>query len=426
VVLALYGASGVYLARSLSKLTPLAAMRTPESGPNRSGLKLSSWLGSAGPTPWIRLALRNAIRGGATTWLTVVCMGLGFGATNGLLIAFTSTEDTVLDNISAQNWDVQVDFSTPQSSEQIQELLRKVDSPDYLGYVKGAAMLHVDDAKADKNQQNEETLYITGYDPDQAWDVSEITRGRQVHSDEDAILMDSSSMTRHSLTPDSKVQLNSTTGTHETQIVGDFPAMMPGDAKTDEAYARTLLGIPQGYTGAFIRGSSWDVDKIVSTLSDSDQVSKAMTKQQVSTEMMKLSVQITSILKLAAGIGAGVAVLFILACMSHTVQKRRGDYQLLRQLGFQDRTLRLTIQTETLLLGICAAILALPIGAGVGWFICRTVSGAWFRINPHSDIKDFLIVIVPALAAMPLICLPMARSVLREPLDVFIRSRETG
>jgi ABC-type antimicrobial peptide transport system permease subunit len=102
------------------------------------------------------------------------------------------------------------------------------------------------------------------------------------------------------------------------------------------------------------------------------------------------------------------------------------DYQLLRCLGFRDRVVVATIVTETYLLGILAIIGAIPIGILTAQYTDWRISTVWFQVVNAFRVSDFVLTFAPALILLPAVALLMARTVLRQPLDEFMRSRELG
>jgi putative ABC transport system permease protein len=427
VVFAVFALGGGYLFGTLGTLTPLDAMRTPDAGQPSPGA-LSGWLGRTMPASWLRMALRNAVRSGWATWLTVFSMALGFGVAAGFLMAFSSVQETVVANVRDQAWTLQVDFRTPQTQQQLDELLARVGSPEAAGYLKGSVVLHRQNSNgALREDSRTENLYITGYDPATAWDTGTLTTGRFLnHEDSGGLLLDSSTLGDNSLVPGSAVSLESADGRFEAHVVGGFAAMMPNEAKVTQATARELLGIPEGFTGAFIRTTDGEIAQIRDDLTDMAEVISVMSKDEATTQLLTLIAQLTNVVKVGGFIGVAVSLLFVLACLGHTVQKRQGDYQLLRQIGFRDRTATATILTETLLIGILATLVAVPAGYAVAALTCSQVSKVWFEVAAQPNIADYALVLVPSLCLLPLIAAPMARSVLSQPLDVFIRSRNVG
>jgi ABC-type phosphate transport system permease subunit len=85
-----------------------------------------------------------------------------------------------------------------------------------------------------------------------------------------------------------------------------------------------------------------------------------------------------------------------------------------------------TILTETWILGILAMIVAIPIGAATAYYIAWRISEVWFHINTELTAGDYAQTFIPALVLLPVVALPMARAILKESLDVFMRSRELG
>jgi hypothetical protein len=71
-------------------------------------------------------------------------------------------------------------------------------------------------------------------------------------------------------------------------------------------------------------------------------------------------------------------------------------------------------------------VLAVPIGALTADYTAWRISQVWFHIDTELTVADYGKTFIPALILLPLVALPMARSVLAESLDEFMRSRDMG
>ena len=132
---------------------------------------------------------------------------------------------------------------------------------------------------------------------------------------------------------------------------------------------------------AFVRVGGNDPDTVRPLLADRDGVEQVLTKQQIKTEIVRARGQVTQILQLGSLVSIGVALPFVVACLGHTITRRKDGYQVMRVLGFRDGVIRLTIMAETCVLGLAAVVLATPVGALTAAYMTRKLSEAWSHVD---------------------------------------------
>jgi len=135
---------------------------------------------------------------------------------------------------------------------------------------------------------------------------------------------------------------------------------------------------------------------------------------------------VTTLIRLGSAVSIFISLLFIFASVSYTVLQRRGEYQTLRLIGYSDGLLTAIIIAEVCFLGVMALLLAVPVGALSAIYLNGKLSASWFRVETILRTADYLMIFVPGYALLPLIALPIARAVLREPLEVHLRLREVA
>lgn len=414
-----FAAAGLYTAISVSRMTPLDAIRTVP-GTTRHPGRVSSWLGSRLPTTWLRMAVRNTTRDKIVSLSTVLAMALGFGITASFFISFSSLITTAHNQVTADTWDAAIDFRVPLTSQQYAQVAQANDVLDATGVVRGAVQASANGVHAN--------LYVGGFDTDKLWyAIKSLLSGQDITRDDpDGVAIEVSTANQLGLKVGDTVELDSTSGHFEAHVVGIFSGALPGEARFTYPFAQQVLALDGLYTGMLIKAPPGQVNAVVDALADDDAVSQVLTRDQISDEITALSDQIASILNVGASVSVVVALLFVMACLGYTVLKRAPDYHLLRALGNRDRTVVATILAETGILGVLAIVLAVPIGAWTAQYTCWRISQAWFHVGAMPTVQAYAQTLLPALVLLPIVALPMARTVSRAPLDDFMRSRELG
>ena len=411
--------AGIYSTVQVASMTPLDAIRTVPGLTARPG-RISGWLGSRLPTSWLRIALRNTARDKVVSVLTVVSMALGFGITASFFVTFTSVITTAHSYVLVSTWDLLADFRTPQKAEDYTSLAQDCGAGDATGEVKGVVQ-----ATAGSIHAN---LYVGGFDPEKLWHVlPNMISGHDVRTDDpQGILLEVATARELGVDLGDVIDLDSTVGHFEAHIVGIFSGVLPGESRFPVAYAQDVLGLKEHYSGMLVRVALDQLDEVKDCFANDESVQQVLTRAEIESDITTLSNQIITILHLGSAVSIVVALLFVIACLGYTVFKRAPDYQLLRSLGFRDRVVVATIVTETYILGFLAIILAIPVGFLTAQFTGWQISKVWFHINTSFRFDDFAQTFLPALILLPGVALLMARTVLREPLDTFMRSRELG
>jgi len=415
---AMFMAAAIYAGVQVSHMTPLDAMRQVTSRGRHPG-RLSGWLGAILPTSWLRIAVRNTVRDKLVSVLTIVSMALGFGITASFSIAFYSVISTAQSQVDASTWDVLVDFRTPLDEDTLTGIAVGCDAGDVTGIIRGAVQVTAHDRSAN--------LYAGGFDPQHLWyKIPKLLEGEDVNSHQrEGILIEVSTAQELGVGLGDTVALDSTSGHYQGEVIGIFSGALPGEARLTRDFAGEVFSLEGMHTGMLIQSSD-DLEEKSKCLNSHSDVQQVMPLQEIREEITSLSDQITSILRIGSAVSIVVALLFVVACLGYTVLKRSGSYQLLRALGYRDRVVVATIVTETLILGICAMVLAVPIGALTADYTAWRISQVWFHIDTELTVADYGKTFIPALILLPLVALPMARSVLAESLDEFMRSRDMG
>ncbi|MCL2785248.1 MAG: ABC transporter permease [Propionibacteriaceae bacterium] len=414
-----FAGAAIFAATNVSRMTPLDAIRAVPSAHKYPG-RVSGWLGGRLPTSWLRIAVRNTVRDKLVSVLTIVSMALGFGITASFFIAFYSVVTTAQSQVDASTWDLLADFRTPVDQDIVTQLGEDSSAVDVTGQVRGALQ-----GSANSEHAN---LYVGGFDPDKLWyTIPMLLEGGDV-TDEDSqgILIEVTTADQLGVGMGDVVELDSTSGHFEAHVIGIFSGALPGEARFTVSFAQEVFALDGLYTGMLVRVSPGELGNVGDWLAGQDSVQQVLTRIEIKDQITALSDQITAILRIGSSVSIVVAILFVLACLGYTVLKRSDDYQLLRCLGFRNRVVVATILSETLILGLTAMVVAVPIGAVTAYYTGWRISRVWFHVNTTPTVGDYVQTFVPALVLLPLVALPMARGVLSESLDGFMRSRTLG
>lgn len=412
---AVLGLAGALASLHLFTLSPRDAMRRPplaQQGPDRLGGALGRLL----PVAWLRIPLRNLVRNRLVSGMTVLSVALGIGITASFSIAFSSFMGSSVTGIDENAWDLAVDFVAPVWDEDLPGILAPARPRDSAPYTKGVAQA--------VTQGQRVNLYIGGFDPAKPWHRVDLVAGTDLDPARgDGILLEQSTARTLGLAVGDALRLEQPGRSVEARIVGLFSGAMPGEARLPIALHRELADLAERSTGVFVQ-TDGDPAATAAALRAHADVRQVLDKGQVKAEILAASGQVTGIVRLGAMVSIAIAALFTFACVAYTVLGRRGDYQTLRLLGYADSLILTIVVAEVALLSVAALVLAVPVATLSALHLNARISEAWFQVDTLISARDYLTSFVPTLIVLPLVALPIARLVLRQPLESHLRSRE--
>ncbi len=124
--------------------------------------------------------------------------------------------------------------------------------------------------------------------------------------------------------------------------------------------------------------------------------------KSVSLEIFDRTFLITEVLRILAG---GIAFLGMLSALMALQLARRREFGILRSLGFAPRDLRRMILTETGIMGVCAGVIAVPVGIALSAalvFVINVRSFGWtmeFTVLPSALLPGLLLAVAAAVLA---------------------------
>jgi ABC-type antimicrobial peptide transport system permease subunit len=208
-------------------------------------------------------------------------------------------------------------------------------------------------------------------------------------------------------------------------VVGVLSGAVPGEIITTRAFAQKMLSLEDQFTGAFLVNPTLN-DEQTAALGKARGVVRVTNKQEINAAILSISGHIWIIIHLSALMSIAVAALFMLTSIAFTIMGRRGEYGMLRIMGFTDGTVARIVLTEAFLMALIAAIIAIPLGWFVGSVLNDMLTDVWFRINTDPALFDFGRILIPALLFVPVAVFPAVRAVCRIALADALKQRKFG
>jgi len=403
----------------LLRLRPQEAVRGDRGEQNHDlGPVARRLVSSLGGALWLRYAARSLLRYRGMSAMTVVSVAMALGVSISYFISMTSFKETLVGQFEDDRWDVAVDYLAPVWDDEL-DMFDSVDGVTEIDpYLRGSIRL-VAGAR-------QESSLATGIGPRKSLQGIEIVRGRDLEpGDRDVVLLEQSTAAELGLGPGDPVEIDSRGERYQARVAGLFSGTLPGESYAPLETMRRWLELDGQSSGAFLR-TARPPDELRGSLYGLERVARVTTQHQLVEGLLEIMDEILTILWVTEGFSIAVAALFVFSSASFTVAERAPEYAMLRILGFQGGQIGAMVVAEILLLGCVASVLAVPLGYGLATLLTARLSAAWLTVHVVTRWHDVLIIILPALALLPLAAWPAIRNVLRAELPKTLRERRFG
>lgn len=413
------GAGMLLPLRSLLRVAPIDALRdTGATDGDPIGDALVGRAKSLGGPFWLQYALRNLARSWAVSLVSTIAVAASLAVTIAFYISLTSMERTALGSLAADEWHAVVDLDAPLWSDEIVQLQQAVPGSRWSTFVKGGAQV--------SSAQRLDNAYLIGIDPADAVRHPNLLAGRMLTQDDsDAVVIERRLAVDHGLAPGSVVTLKVRGEAHPARVVGVLSGAVPGEVITTRSFAQRLLSVEDQFTGAFLVAPEL-TPASSAALYQARGVVRVTSKADITNAILSISEHIWIIIHLSALMSITVSALFMLTSIGFTIMGRRGEYGMLRIMGYSDGTVARVVLAEAMLMALVAALIAAPVGWWIGDVLNGRLTEVWFKINTDPAATDFLRILAPALVFVPFAVWPAVRSMFTIPAVDTLKQRKFG
>lgn len=413
-------ALGMYLPmRSIIRITPMDALRDVGAGQEQPlALRLVACLRHIGGPFWFRYSLRNLLRSWRISLVTVLAMSASIAITIAFYISLTSMERTAINNVERDNWSRVVDLDVAWWDEDIARLNGLAPDSRWSTFVKGGAQVI--------GQGQLDNASLLGIEPADGVRHVNLMEGRMLlDGDHEALVIERRIAIAHNVHPGDRLTLKVRGNTYPATVVGVFSGALPGEVITTRRFAQRMLALDEQFTGAYLIDAGADGldDAAIYALPG---VVRVTSKQNIVASILEISSHIWVIIHISALMSIVIALLFAVTSMNFSIVGRRGEYGVLRILGFSDHSVSLIMLCETFSIALLAGVVAVPLGYGLGAVLNHRLTDVWFKINTDPALSDFWRVILPALVIIPFAAMPAIRHVFRIPAVDTLKLRNFG
>ncbi len=357
----------------------------------------------------VRYSLRSLLRDRARTFAAVVAMACSIGVAISYGIAMTSTLQTVDENFAVERWTHAVDFQYPvyqDEGEAALGVLARRAEP----YLRGSVVIRSRGAQQIAQMVG---IRIGGRLRHQ------ITRdGRAIAAPGDVVI--SADLARDlGVGLGAVIRLEKNTGSLDGRIVGITNDQYLQTVTIPIGDAQTLAQADQKISGAFLVATP----AAGQALAARDIVARVTEKADLLAFFSREMASKMGIVHIAILFSVGTSILFVSTLVYLGILESRGDYAVLRSLGFTLRQITTIILVGvTVLIGL-AAVIGIPLALVIATLLNMRMAEAWLAVRLYAGLGDFLWPILAILPVAPFVGWLGARTVMALNIPVFLRER---
>ncbi len=415
-------AAAAWAFAELRRIAPIDAVRErdPAARPARAKVPVTAVL-------W-RYPLQALLRYRRRTAGAVLLTAAALAPALSFFIALNSFKHTIVAGLQRDQWQYTVDFLSPVWDDELPAFQSAAGGAKLEGFARG--MVRVVNAAT---AQDTESVLVTGVSPAGSMRSPSLLAGRWLQAgDRDVVLLERRVVEKLGLRLGEPLGLEGEQQQFQPVLIGVISGVMPSEAYAPIDAVRTWLALDVQNTGALLADAAGTTrsTSLGSTsfdlLLDHELVARVMDKERVTAEFVKHLAEIAGIIHLATLFSLLVAALSLLTYAVLSLGARRGDFALLRILGFSAADVGRMMRREVALAGAVGVLLAVPLAMLLAVLLNALLGRAWLHVDFSLRWIDVLIVGGAGLALLPLAAWPAVRAVRGlDPVRV-LRERRIG
>ena len=397
-------------ARSVLWRSPKSLM-LDMSEPSRNGTVDGRVFGGARFGVVVRHALRSMVR---ERWLTIssilaiagaVAVAVSYG------MAMTSTLATVEENFEQERWQYAVDFQYPIYPDEVEGVIGKGEE-DVQSYFRTSA----DVLYGGKHSVG----VLVGQDPDGVLHQGRPAWGRQARAN-DEVMISNDIARALGVTLGNSLEVRKGEVKRHLRVVGVTNDIFLRTVSTTLETVQALAQAEDKATGAYVSdmvGGEGGIDRI---RRNTEMVARVTDKKDAVNHFRKQMHDKMGIVYITIVFSIGVAILFVTTIIYLGISERRGEYAILRSLGFSGGRLRRIIYVGVFVQIGIALVISVPLSVLLVQILNHRMGAAWFAVQMHAGIMDFVWPFLAATIVAPVVSYLGGRQVLALRISDYLR-----
>lgn len=358
-----------------------------------------------------RYSVRSLLRERTLTVSSMLAMGGSIAVAIAYGLAMTSTFGTVEHSFSQELWTHAVDFQYPLYTDEAQALQARARA--------GAAEPYYRTAADFRNGDRHSVGLLVGLRTPGKMRRLLPASGREASRDDEAVI--SSDLAR-----DLGLGLGGRLGIEKGNLAREVTVV----GITNDIYLRTVnVGLPlvqqlaqseDKVTGMYLETDAAGAETLAANVED---VARVTQKDALVEHFRRQMADKMGIVYITILFSVGVSILFVTTLVHLGIAEKRGEYAVLRSLGFTVRRLRGLILTGVAIQVALSLLLSVPLALALVRLLNERMGRAWFAVDLYASVPDFLWPMLAALLVAPVVGVLGARAVLYLNIPQFLRGR---
>jgi len=389
------------------RLTPQEIIREPVGEWAGLGWWIRWMLASmvAMPLP-VRFGVRNMLRRPGRTLSTVLAIGFSLGVPIAFTVSLTSALQTPAIVFAREGWDIAVDFLYPVYLDDLAPIRALPGIVAVEPYFRRFAELGANGRY--------ESGTILGVHPDSRMRRAALAEGRALSGDPDEVLVTHDLARRLGIHVGDPVTVRIRSGrVFARRVVGISGEIVPGQIILPFDQAQVMTESEDAATGVYIATSGPAAHQpgsdLTAALGNREYVAKVTTKAGVVDAFLSLMSGMMRMVYVDLGVSVSVAMLFIFMSVNLAISERQGEYATFKCLGYGRGRLGAMVLAQAYGEGGAAALVSIPVGIVLALYLNARVSQAWHQVIDIFRAGDFALVLVIAMALIPVSAYPGLR-----------------
>jgi len=370
-----------------------------------------------GPSLSLRIGLRNIFRRPRLVLATVVLIALAISQSTAFLIILSSFEHQVDSTSSQERWDAIVGFRNPLEIKDAQAVAEGSGVKDYELALAGFARLRYEGGYTD--------LRVIGLPLHMPYRVINLTEGRHFGRLDERSILYNNSLARQKFKVGDTVTIETAQGSFALRVVGLIEEFTTGQIYMPLATAEEVLGLKGKRTG-FLTTFHQDPHQMEKRFFQNELVEHVTLKADIMKTSREIIANIRIILNISLVISILISLMLLFASVTVNILDRKLEYATLQSLGLPGRTLIKSISIELACEIVLALGVSIPISIGLAAYFNHAISASWPTVTTCLRLRDFLLVMIPAVIILPLAAIPGIRTLMRLNIAELLRSRSFG
>lgn len=373
------------------------------------GVRMQGHLNALGVM--LRYSVRSLLRDRVLTFSSIVAMGGALAVAIAYGLAMTSTFGTVERSFDQEYWTHAVDFQYPLYGDETEALRQQAGASAAESYFRTAADFRHGDRHA--------IGILVGLNFPSAMRQMTPAVGRVPGREDEAVI--SADLAR-----DLDIQLNEKMEIEKGSLARQVTVV----GISNDIYLYTVsvgLGVVQHLaqsegkvTGFYLKTTAQGAMNLERNTQD---VARITNKNELVEHFRQQMEEKMGIVYITILFSVGVSILFVTTLVYLGIAEKRGEYAILRSLGFTVSRLRTLILSGVLIQVVLSMLLAVPFAFALVYVLNKQMGEAWFAVDIYTRFSDFLWPMLAALLVAPVVARLGSKAVLNLNIPQFIRGR---